>query len=333
MPPDQSPREETARDRAQRLVQEATERLAAELKAGRSDALKRYLTAMGRFHRYSFTNMMLIQSQNPNATRVAGYHTWRDLGRSVRRGEKGIVIYAPVARRAKAQDLELPLKFKDASADRPEPVGFRAAYVFDVSQTEGQPLPEPSRTLGAPGPHLERLKEVVARRGIELVYFDASELIMRADGYSTGGRIKLRPALDPAEEFSVLAHELAHEMLHHGPDRREFTRKVRETQAEAVAYVVSRAVGLETNRAASDYISLYNGDAKTLTESLEAVQRTSSEILRELSSEERYRTKQEPTLDSGARETLASRSGDEVPPRSELLPPEPKPGDSLSLDR
>jgi hypothetical protein len=103
------PPETPAKDRADRIVEDATRRLVTELEAGRSDALREYLAAMGRFHRYSWTNTVLIQSQRPTATRVAGYHTWRDFGRSVRRGEKGIVIYAPVvARNERARPMLLP---------------------------------------------------------------------------------------------------------------------------------------------------------------------------------------------------------------------------------
>jgi hypothetical protein len=86
----------------------------------------------------------------------------------------------------------------------------------------------------------------------------------------------------PAEEFSVLAHELAHEMLHHRKDAAPPSKLVRETQAEAVAFVVCRGVGLETNTAAADYIALYNGDKKTLAESLSVIQETSAKILDEL---------------------------------------------------
>ena len=96
---------------------------------------------------------------------------------------------------------------------------------------------------------------------------------------STG---RLMPDMQPAEEFSVLAHELAHEMLHHAKGEERLPKTVVETQAEAVAYVVCRGVGLETNSAAADYIHLYNGDKKTLAESLSVIQETSSKILDQL---------------------------------------------------
>src|SRR6266852_2251679 len=85
-----------ADDKVRKIAEEALDRLAAELEAGKSETLKNYLAAMGRFHRYSWGNVLLINSQRPDATHVAGFHTWHDLGRSVKKGEKGIMIFAPM---------------------------------------------------------------------------------------------------------------------------------------------------------------------------------------------------------------------------------------------
>ena len=97
---------------------------------------------------------------------------------------------------------------------------------------------------------------------------------------SSGGRIEVLPGLPAAEQFSVLVHELAHELIHKGERRKNTNQTVRETEAEAVAFVVCHSIGLDTNTAASDYISLYQGDHATLAESLEVIQKTSAEILR-----------------------------------------------------
>src|SRR6267154_2576136 len=105
----------------------ATEQLVAALQAGHSEALTVYLKAIGRFHRYSLHNVLLIASQKPNASYVAGFRTWNDLGRFVKKGEKGILILAPIVRRK--TEIEV------VPDETPAPVaGFRAAYVFDVSQ-------------------------------------------------------------------------------------------------------------------------------------------------------------------------------------------------------
>lgn len=115
-------------DTLKQFTTEALDRLAALLDAGQSDQLTALLKAMARFHRYSFHNVCLIAAQRPAATRVAGFHTWRSLGRFVRKGEKGIVILAPIVARRRHDDAN----------DETCVAGFRAVHVFDVAQTDGE---------------------------------------------------------------------------------------------------------------------------------------------------------------------------------------------------
>ena len=103
---------------------------------------------------------------------------------------------------------------------------------------------------------------------------------------SYGGRIAVLPGQEPAEEFSTLVHELAHEMLHKAERRTATTKTVRETEAEAIAFVVSQTIGLDAGRASADYIHLYHGNAALLTESLEVIQRTAALILSALETKE-----------------------------------------------
>src|SRR6202049_5226143 len=224
-------------DKVRQMAEEALNRLSAELEAGKSETLKNYLAAMARFHRYSWGNVLLINSQRPDATHVAGFHTWHDLGRSVKKGEKGIMILAPVV--VKQKDA-VPGLEQVRSDELLRLAGFRTAYVFDLSQAEGRPLPEFAKTTGDPKEYGDKLKALVTKQGITVEY-DAK--IAPALGMSTGGRIRLMPGLDAAEEFSVLAHELAHEKMHQGHHFHPLPKVVRETQAEAVAFVVCRAVG------------------------------------------------------------------------------------------
>src|ERR1035438_203879 len=107
-----------------KVTNQAIEQLVAALNQGRSETLRNYLAAIGRFHRYSLRNVMLIASQNPTATHVAGFHTWHKLGRFVKKGEKGILILAPIVR-AKNQGAEHSETDQSSTA-----VGFRTAYVF-----------------------------------------------------------------------------------------------------------------------------------------------------------------------------------------------------------
>jgi antirestriction protein ArdC len=257
-------------DNVKQLCDEALTKLAAALEAGHSDALKAYLATMGRFHRYSWGNVLLIAMQKRTATNVAGFHTWRKFNRFVRKGEKGIAILAPMIVKKRTEGDE----GEDAQT---RIYGFRTAYVFDESQTEGKPLPAFATVKGDPDEYTDRVVSLIIANGITLEYTDS---IAPAKGMSSGGRIEVLPNLEPAEKFSVLVHELAHELIHKGDRRKETTRTIRETEAEAVAFVVCHSIGLDTNTAASDYIALYQGDQNTLAESLEVIQKTSAEILR-----------------------------------------------------
>jgi len=260
---------------AKEVIAANVQALIEQLEQGHSEALTAYLTAMGRFHNYSFGNILEIARQKPDATRVAGLYAWNQLGRKVKKGEHGIRILAPVigVRRKKDEEAEKDIRTQNQAVL----VGFRAAYVFDVSQTEGTELPELSeRISGNAGEYRDRLVDFVISQGIALEF---KESIAPALGVSYGGKIALLPGQSSAEEFSTLVHELAHEMLHKAERRTATTKTVRETEAEAVAFVVGKTIGLENGRASADYIHLYHGNAALLTESLEVIQKTSALIL------------------------------------------------------
>jgi hypothetical protein len=263
-------------EQAKQIASNAIEQLRQALEAGHSEGLKEYLAAMARFRRYSWHNVMLIASQKPNATHVAGFHAWQKLGRFVKKGEKGILILAPIIRK-KAENNGDTEPDESSTA-----VGFRAAYVFDISQTDGQELPAVGSVNGDPREYRERLAKFVAGQGIVLEY---SEDIAPARGTSSGGKITLMPGQSQAEEFATLAHELAHEMMHRDERRSSTSKCTRETEAEAVAFVVCNAIGLETGSASQDYIQLYEGDAKLLTASLEHIQKTATQILNAIGAE------------------------------------------------
>lgn len=270
------------------LAESAIETLAGQLESGQSAALTTYLAAMARFHRYSINNVLLIQAQCPGATRVAGFATWRQLGRFVRRGEKGIAILVPIAYRRHDADVDREVEASDRDALRTI-VGFKAGYVFDISQTDGEPLSALTEVNGDPADFTAHLKRFADSCGIEVAY--GVRELGSAYGASFGGRILLRDDLSPAVEFAVLVHEVAHELLHRGDRRGATSKKVRETEADAVAFVVSQAIGLDTNTAASDYIQMYAGSKETLLASLEAIRATSIALLDALAQDGRVGTR------------------------------------------
>lgn len=267
-------------EKTKKMVDDAIGALASALEQGESDTLKAYLAAMGRFHRYSLGNAMLIAFARPGATRVAGFRTWQKLGRRVRKGELGIAILPPIARRRKprteAKERTGPDERNErASSDAgPTVLGFRTAYVFDVAQTDGKELAEFAKIEGEPIAELARLKQHVTEQGLQLRY---AGHLGGAEGMSVGGTIVLRAGQAAPEEFSTLVHELAHERLHHDGVQR--SRVVKETEAEAVAYAVNAAVGLELNSASRDYIHLYDGKKEALIASLERIRSVATEII------------------------------------------------------
>ena len=254
------------------------------LESGHSEVLTAYLSAMAKFHYYSFGNVLLIAMQKRDATRVAGMYSWNQLGRRVKRGEKGIMIFAPMVNRRRKKDAdeqnEQHGEVKETTTERNTDgklVGFRPVYVWDVSQTEGAELPKLDEVQGDPAEQLPQLIDFVRAQNIK---FEYSDNIAPARGLSYGGLIRLLPNMTPAEEFSTVVHELAHEMIHKAERRTVITKTVKETEAESVAFVVSKAIGLETGSASADYIQLYHGNAALLQESLEVVQRAAAVILR-----------------------------------------------------
>jgi hypothetical protein len=258
----------------QELIAANIKLLIEQLEAGHSDALTHYLTAMSRFHNYSFGNVLEIARQMPTATRVAGFWTWKNLGRSVNAGAKGIRILAPIVgvRRKKKEQAE-----KDITKQNERVLlGFRNAYVFDISQTNGVDLPNLHEVSGDPGENIDRLAAFLNSKGIQLVY---NPSIAPALGMSYGGRIAILPDLSKAETFTTLVHETAHELLHKAERRTATTKTMRELEAEGVAFVVGKAVGLVNGNASADYIQLYQGNASLLAESLEVIQQTASVIL------------------------------------------------------
>lgn len=258
-------------NKAKQMIENALNSLTESLENGQSDELKKYLQTMSRFHQYSLRNIMLIALQKPSATHVAGFHTWKKHGRFVKKGENGIVIIAPLVYKKETIDND------DNSSNVTEINGFKAVYVFDITQTDGDELPEFASVQGDPSRYQEILGNFISANGITLEYSDT----MHSDGCSSGGKITIRSGLSPAQDFSVKVHELAHEFLHHSGEK--LTKNQKETEAEAVAYVVCQSIGLDTNTAFSDYIQLYKGDKETLISSIQRIKDISGRILDGLS--------------------------------------------------
>jgi antirestriction protein ArdC len=232
-----------------------------------SAAWTQMLQVASKFPTYSPNNLLLIAAQRPDATRVAGYRAWRQLGRQVRKGEHGIAILAPVLRRRDASlDAAVDELAGEAARDLPPRpsrviVGYRVARVFDITQTDGPDLPDvrPALLDGvAPLGLWADLLDQIEAAGYTFEYADLSP----ANGLTnfTANVVQLRPDLSGAQKTKTLAHELAHIQLH-SPGQRpeEITRDTAEVEAESVAYVVTAAHGLATDDYTVPYVTGWAG--------------------------------------------------------------------------
>ncbi len=257
------------KDEIAELVKTGIDELNSALASGHSVRLQDVLKLMARFHKYSFKNCLLIAQQFPDATQVMGFHGWKAVGRSVKKGEKGIGITAPLA-----------VRKKDAPTDEKEVRGFRVVHVFDISQTEGDDLPEFTQPSGEAERWIDPLERLIKSKGIELKY---GLLDGGAYGVSSLKKITILSGLKPPMHLEVFVHELAHEILH--PDRetrKRLNHAVKETEAEAVAHVVCQALGLNGVDHTADYIHLHNGDREVFANSMQRIQKCASGILNDV---------------------------------------------------
>jgi len=235
-----------------------------------SEAFRMYLDVQARFHRYSWHNSMLIATQRPDATRVAGYKKWQTLGRQVCKGERGIMIFAPCP-------FHKEIDRGNGDTETQDGIFFRVVHVFDVAQTEGDDLPTvdvPTIDIVADD-LLGRLRDVAGKRSINVEFKPIGGGVF---GLSKGGTVEVDNRHATGQQAKTLAHELAHEALHKA-DRTELTRAVAELEAESVAYVVCTHFGLDVEVRSSRYIALWEGDSKALRASLERIAKTARDII------------------------------------------------------
>jgi antirestriction protein ArdC len=220
--------------------------LAAGIKAAMDDAgFRRYLDVQARFHRYSPSNVWLIASQCPTATHVAGYRAWQALGRQVRKGEKGIRIFVPFTRKREENEEEGTRKV----------TGFGVGTVFDVAQTDGEPLPEPPVAM------LEGDVNRALREAVEGWVQDEGLALKRIPGLRENGyysplaqEIGIKAELPDRHAFKTLVHEAAHHVARHSG---ESDAAERETVAECAAYVTLKHFGIDSGDYSFGYVAAW----------------------------------------------------------------------------
>ena len=256
-----------------------------------SESFQNYLKIMAKFHDYSARNVQLIISQKPNASYVAGYQKWKkELKRIVKKGEKGIAIvaYTPQTRYDEVPKLNAegkPVLDTDGklvyTLKKTTKPAFSIKYVFDISQTEGEPLPTlPDRLEGTVENYGQILESVKSLSNFKIEF-------QKIEGNAMGvcnlkeKRIVIDRDMSELQSISVLIHEIAHERLHGVAERETTDRQTREVEAEATAYVVCEYLGLDTSEVAFPYIASWSKekDTKTLYQSLDRIQKNAHEMI------------------------------------------------------
>ncbi len=249
-----------------------------------SENFRTFLLTMSKFHTYSIGNLILIMLQKPDASRVAGFSTWKDLYRWVKKGEKGIAILAPCMppkqkKLAPSVDVET-----GSEGEKPEeeteirPVFFKVVHVFDVSQTEGKPLPEfevPSLTGEANEDLFGQVMRLAELQGIEVSFEPKPNQDPDIKGFYVGKTIWVRPEEPRAQQLKTLLHEVAH---YYSEGVFRIPRSDAETIAESVAFTIGAHYGFDTGARSFPYVAVWSNDKKVLEANLAAIRKVSEKI-------------------------------------------------------
>ena len=248
-----------------------------------SNNFKQFLLTMSKFHDYSIGNLILIMVQKPEATRVAGFKTWKDLGRWVKKGEKGIAILAPCMP-PKGQKPEPKEGGEEEEEIEVSPIYFKVVHVFDVSQTDGELLPEfevPSLTGEANEELFERIMVVTRGQGLDVNFDSRPHQDPAIKGTYSGKSIWVRPEESRSQQLKTLLHEVAH---YYSENVFRIPRRDAETIAESVAFTVGAHFGFDSGTRSFSYVALWAEDKKVLEANLAAIRKVSTKMFDALES-------------------------------------------------
>jgi antirestriction protein ArdC len=249
-----------------------------------SEKWRQYLDVQSRFYSYSPNNVMLIQLQNPYATRVAGYRAWQALDHQVMAQETALRILAPM--RYKKDEVS-------EGEDVREIRGFKLVPVFDISQTEGPDLPDVVSKLEGLAPEgvFDRLTEFAHSIGFRVERPESLESGANGDTTHSSGLIRVVSSNSEAQQAKTLAHEIGHALLH-DPEylvTKDLSRGLKELEAESTAYVICTALGMDTSDYSFGYVLGWTGGApdaiEDIKESTGRIQKAATAVLRNFEAE------------------------------------------------
>ncbi|MFC6734529.1 ArdC-like ssDNA-binding domain-containing protein [Haladaptatus sp. DYSN1] len=262
-----------------------------------SEEFQEWLDVQSRFHDYSHRNTLLIKLQCPEATKVAGFNTWRnEFDRHVQEGESAIWIWAPIITKQCPECENSPSYHENTDCDYDETppeewskglVGFRPAPVFDISQTDGEPLPElETAAMGDAEGLVPALTVAADELGVTVRIVDADQwehgdakgVCKQRDIHDFTPIVEAKARTNQADLAVTLIHEFAHALLHFDIDD-EAERSKREVEAEAVAYVVGRYCGLDTSGSAFYLAAWESDDPEVVRERLGRISRTAEALI------------------------------------------------------
>ncbi|ELY77242.1 hypothetical protein C486_17405 [Natrinema gari JCM 14663] len=262
-----------------------------------SEEFQEWLDVQSRFHDYSYRNTLLIKRQCPEASRVAGYRTWQEeFDRHVTEGESAIWIWAPIITKQCPECENSPSYHENSDCEYDETppeewseglVGFKPAPVFDVSQTEGEPLPDlDTEATGDAGDLVDQLNAVADDLGVTVRIVPAEKwtrgeakgICEQLSLVDVQPLVEVRDRENEADLARTLIHEYAHALLHFDVDD-DTEQSKREVEAEAVAYVVGRHCGLDTSGSAFYLAAWESDDTEVVRERLGRISRTAEELI------------------------------------------------------
>ena len=254
-----------------------------------------FIAVMSKFPNYSINNCILIASQCPGASFVCGYKKWNEFNRNVMKGESGIMIFAPIKSKIKVEEPlydsdHHPVLNEDGTQAKEqverEFKSFRPCYVFDVSQTEGEPLPSLANQLNDSVEDYEHIKEALL--SISPVPISFEDIAGNANGYYSpdAGKIVVQKDMGQLQTIKTMLHEISHATYGHGSKDDKTDKETKEVQAESTAFWVAGMLGLDTSDYSFGYIAGWSKDKEVseLKDNLELIKKTADKITSDIDS-------------------------------------------------